>query len=74
MSDLYSKEEILDHLKEMETNLLKRVFESSYSEGLRTCDLINHIKCKACELGLDDARQFPRSYATSMDSARQSAA
>lgn len=58
MSDLYSKKEILDHLKELETNLLKRVFESSYSENLRTYDLVNHVKGKASELGLDGCEEI----------------
>ena len=54
MNKTYSKEEILNQLKELEASLLKRVFESSYSENLRTYDLVNHIKSKTCELGLDN--------------------
>lgn len=53
MSKTYTNEEILDQLKSLEGLLLERVFETSYSESLRTYDLIDHLRSKAHDLGLE---------------------
>ena len=58
MNETYEKDEIIDRLKKLEADLLRRVFKSSYSESLRTYDLVNHMKSKARELGLDDCEPF----------------
>ena len=43
MSKTFTTEEILERLKSLEGLLLERVFETSYSENLRTYDLIDHL-------------------------------
>lgn len=53
MSKTYTNEEILERLKSLERLLLERVFETSYSESLRTYDLIDHLRSKAHDLGLE---------------------
>lgn len=53
MSKTYTNAEILDRLKSLEGLLLERVFETSYSESLRTYDLIDHLRSKAHDLGLE---------------------
>ena len=53
MSKTYTNEEILERLKSLEGLLLERVFETSYSESLRTYDLIDHLRSKAHDLGLE---------------------
>lgn len=53
MSKNYTNAEILDRLKSLEGLLLERVFETSYSESLRTYDLIDHLRSKAHDLGLE---------------------
>ena len=53
MHKTYTNEEILEQLKSLEGLLLERVFESSYSESLRTYDLIDHLRSKAQDLGLE---------------------
>lgn len=53
MSKTYTNAEILDRLKSLEELLLERVFETSYSESLRTYDLIDHLRSKAHDLGLE---------------------
>ncbi len=53
MSKTYTNAEILDRLKSLEGLLLERVFETSYSESLRTYDLIDHLRSKARDLGLE---------------------
>ena len=52
MNETFTSEEILDKLKGLESRLLKRVFDASYSENLRTYDLIDHLEGKACEYSL----------------------
>lgn len=53
MGKTYTNEEILGRLKSLEGLLLERVFETSYSESLRTYDLIDHLRSKAHDLGLE---------------------
>lgn len=53
MSKTYTNEEILERLKSLEGQLLERVFETSYSESLRAYDLIDHLRSKARDLGLE---------------------
>lgn len=53
MGKTYTNEEILEQLKSLEGLLLERVFETSYSESLRTYDLIDHLRSKAHDLGLE---------------------
>ena len=53
MNRTYTNEEILERLKSLEGLLLERVFETSYSESLRTYDLIDHLRSKAHDLGLE---------------------
>ena len=53
MSKTYTNAEILDRLKSLEGLLLERVFETSYSESLRTYDLIDHLRSKTHDLGLE---------------------
>lgn len=53
MSKTYTNEEILERLKSLERLLLERVFETSYSESLRTYDLIDHLRSKGHDLGLE---------------------
>lgn len=53
MSKTYTNEEILERLKSLEGLLLERVFETSYSESLRTYDLIDHLRSKTHDLGLE---------------------
>lgn len=53
MSKTYTNEEVLERLKSLEGLLLERVFETSYSESLRTYDLIDHLRSKAHDLGLE---------------------
>lgn len=53
MSKTYTNEEILERLKSLEGLLLERVFETSYSESLRTYDLIDYLRSKAHDLGLE---------------------
>lgn len=53
MINTYTNEEILERLKSLEGLLLERVFETSYSENLRIYDLIDHLRSKAHDLGLE---------------------
>ncbi len=53
MRKTYTNEEILERLKSLEGLLLERVFETSYSESLRTYDLIDRLRSKAHDLGLE---------------------
>lgn len=51
--DLYQRGDFSIGLKSLEGLLLERVFETSYSESLRTYDLIDHLRSKAHDLGLE---------------------
>lgn len=53
MNKTYTNEEILERLKSLEGLLLERVFETFYSESLRTHDLVDHLRSKAHDLGLE---------------------
>ena len=62
MSKTYTNEEILERLKSLEGLLLERVFETSYSESLRTYDLIDYLRSKA--LGWRERTPTPPSFGT----------
>lgn len=54
MNKLYTASEILEQLKTLERVLLRRVFKASYSDNLRTYDLIGYLKSKLTEVGLGE--------------------
>ena len=62
MSKTYTNEEILDRLKSLEGVLLERVFETSYSESLRTYDLIDPCEARPTTLGWRERTPTPPSF------------
>ena len=60
MDNMFTSDEVIEKLKELERSLLKRVFEDSYCDSLRTYDLIRHLEDKDRELGLRDSAEFSR--------------
>ena len=60
MDNAFTNDEIIERLKELERSLLKKVFEDSYCDSLRTYDLIRHLENKDRELGLGDSAEFSK--------------
>lgn len=62
MSKTYTNAEILDRLKSLEGLLLERVFETSYSESLRTYTLSTTCEARPMTLGWRGRTPTPPSF------------
>ena len=57
---LYSNQEIVDHLKELEALLAKGIFEKTHAENLRDRDVMIHFDALAKEYNLEDNNTYLR--------------
>ncbi len=58
--ELYTNQEIVDSLKELQSALAKGVFEKTHAENLRDRDIVVHFEALAKEYGLDSTETFIR--------------
>ncbi len=59
-SVMYTNQEIIDLLKELQAALAKGVFEKTHAENLRDRDILIHFEALAKEYGLDTSNTYRR--------------
>lgn len=58
--EVYTNQEIVDSLIELQGALAKGVFEKTHAENLRDRDIVIHFEALAKEYGLDQTEEFLR--------------
>ncbi|MGI6545606.1 MAG: nuclease-related domain-containing protein [Fastidiosipilaceae bacterium] len=57
---IYTNQEIIDHLKELQKAMARGVFEKTHAENLRDKDIMIHFEALAKEYGLNETDTFLR--------------
>lgn len=57
---LYTNQEVIDHLKELQAAMARGVFEKTHAENLRDKDIMLHFKTLAEEYGLAQTDTYCR--------------
>lgn len=57
---LYTNQEIIDHLKDLQSAMARGVFEKTHAEHLRDKDIMLHFKTLAEEYGLSESDTYQR--------------
>ncbi len=59
-NQLYTNQEVVDHLKELQSAMARGVFEKTHAENLRDKDIMLHFKTLAEEYGLEQSDTYRR--------------
>ena len=57
---MYTNQEIIDHLTELQGAMARGVFEKTHAENLRDQDIVIHFEALAREYGLDNSDTYLR--------------
>src|SRR5699024_211218 len=57
---MYTNQEVVDHLKALQSALAQGVFEKTHAENLRDRDIMIHFEALAKEYGLDRTETYHR--------------
>lgn len=57
---MYTNQEIVDHLTELQGAIARGVFEKTHAENLRDRDIMIHFEALAKEYGLDESDTYIR--------------
>ena len=63
---MYTNQEVVDHLKALQSALAQGVFEKTHAENLRDRDIMIHFEALAKEYGLDGTEIYHR-FKANMD-------
>lgn len=66
-NQMYTNQEVVDHLKELQSAMARGVFEKTHAENLRDKDIMLHFKMLAEEYGLEQTDTYRRFEANMQD-------